>query len=226
MRRPGALLSVVGIVALLAALAGCGSSEDGSSPSPSGPGSASSSASPSPTGPAITPEGTKLTVGSPATIEWKPKQSVQGIVRINVTQLQSTTYAQTFQGWKLNDDAKSRSPYFVRARVTNLGKTGLGGYAVPLYGVDAADNLVEASQFTSAFKPCQPGTLPKRFAPGASANVCLVVLVPDKGKLTGVSYRRDEDYDPITWTGKVTPYAPAAPKSGKPGTKGRGAKKG
>ena len=202
-------------------LAGCGSSSsDGgpSSPSPSASGGTTGTATASPTGVPLTPDGTKLALGSPATVEWSPRQNVTATLRITVTQLQSTTYAQTFSGWKLDPQTKSRSPYFVRATVTNVGDTPLSGNSTPLYGLDDADNLVEASTFSSSFTPCQPSSLPRKFPKGASVKVCLVVLVPDKGKLVGVSYRPTDKVEPITWSGTVTPYSPA--KKGKTAKKG------
>lgn len=226
MLRPLRLMAVAALGA--GVLAGCGASGDGSAgPSdgttPSGstpPASASTSAAPSATA-SYTAQGTKLALGQKATVEWSPKQTVKGVLAITVTQLQSTSYQQTFSGWNLPADTKTKAPYFVRATVTNAGTTDLGGYAVPLYGVDDAHNLLEASTFGSAFTPCQPGSLPKRFAPGASVKVCLVYLVPDRGRLAGVSFRPAEDYDPVTWTGKVQRYTlPKPGKHGRGGTTG------
>ena len=213
---------IVLATALLASsvLAGCGSSSNsGLSASASASGSVSTSPTASSSGVPLTPGGTKLSLGAPATVSWSPKQKVTGTVRITVTQLQSTTYKQTFSGWKLDPQTTSRAPYFVRAKVTNLSNRNLGGYAVPLYGLDSADDLVEASTFASTFAPCQPGVLPKRFAKGATASVCLVVLVPNKGKLLGVSYRPSDQAEPITWSGSVKPYTAATPK--KPGKAGK-----
>lgn len=210
--------------ALLAAgaLSGCGSSHSGAG-SPSGsagstgtPGAAASpatkgSARPSQSVP-LTAQGAKLKLGQKATLAWSPRQHVDGVLDVTVTAMQSTTYKQSFSGWQVDAQTMKRAPYFVRARVTNAGTTDLGGYAVPLYGLDAANNLVEASTFASSFAPCQPGTLPKRFPHGASAQVCLVYLVPEHGKLTGVSFRPTEKFNPITWTGAVQPYTPPKPK--------------
>ncbi|MEX0428441.1 hypothetical protein AB3X52_12490 [Nocardioides sp. DS6] len=227
MRHPVVLLAAALLSGSL--LAGCGSSSDSGAPSsssPASPSASTTSATASATSLPLTPEGTKLTVGSPATVSWSPKQKVTGTLRIRVTQLQRTTYQQTFSGWKLDPQTTSRAPYFIRATVTNVGDTPLGGYPVPLYGLDDADNLVEASTFASSFQPCQPGVLPKRFPKGASASVCLVVLVPDKGKLVGVSYRPTDKLQPITWTGPVKPYTePKTPKKPGKGAKG-GAKAG
>lgn len=212
-----AALAPLAVAGLLAgALSACGSSDDNSTPSPSPTGTGTSPTA-SPTGPATTAPGTGLRLDQPATLEWTAKQGVSGLLRITVTELQSTTFDQTFAGWKIPATYKERAPYFVRASVKNVGTTQLGGFDVPLYGLDSADNLVEATSFGSDFSACQPKTLPKRFGPNATTDVCLVILTPDKNKLVGASYRPDEDVDPITWKGTVTTYAPA--KKGHHGAK-------
>jgi len=224
--RPAlAALAAAGL--LTGVLSACGSS-DGDTPSPSASGSSSvaaSSSTPSASATTIptTDPGTDLKLKQAATFEWTAKQGVTGLLRVKVTSLESTTYKQTFSGWKIPDEYKARAPYFVRAKVTNVGKARLGGYDVPLYGLDSDDNLVEATSFGSDFSACQPKTLPKKFGPGKSADVCLVILTPDKNALVGVSYRPDEKFDPITWTGKVVPYAPAkkAPKAKGTAKKGK-----
>lgn len=224
MRHPGSRVTFLAAVLLAGSvLAGCGSSTSNSGASPSSAASTSptavsstgvSATDASSTGVPLTPSGTKLTVGGAATVRWSPKQKVTGTLRIKVTQLQSTTYKQTFAGWKLDPRTASRTPYFVRADVTNLGGAKVGGYAVPLYGLSSANELVEASSFSSAFQPCQPGLLPKKFPKGATASVCLVVLVPNHGRLVGVSYRPTAKVQPITWSGKPKPYTQPKPKKG------------
>jgi hypothetical protein len=46
-------------------------------------------------------------------------------------------------------------------------------------------------------------------------------FVPDKGDLTAVSFRPVEDFDPITWTGKLEKPGAGDKKSGKKGKKGK-----
>jgi hypothetical protein len=188
-----------------------------------------------PTGQAYTEPGSDLTLGEAAIVAWQPPGAAAGTasvpasasgsssapasgsattttstaaaLRITVTAIRPTTYAESFRDWKVSDALKTSAPYFVKATVTNLSTAGtadLGGLAVPLYGETAADTLVEASTFASTFKPCAPGTFPKKFAPGATAEVCLVYLVPDHGTLTGVTFRPSIDFKPIRW---ATPAA-------------------
>jgi len=224
--RP-ALVAVASAALLTGALSACGSSADKSTPKPStstGDGT-SAGTSGSPGAPATTAAGADLKVGEPATFEWTAKQGVSGLLQVTVTKLERTSYKQTFAGWKIPDAYQARAPYFVRAKVTNVGKTGLGGYDVPLYGLDSANNLVEATSFGSDFTACQPKALPAKFGPGRSADVCLVILTPEKNKLVGASYRPGESFDPITWTGTATKYVPPKPKApAKKGKKGKSKK--
>ena len=108
-----------------------------------------------------------------------------------------------FEGWELTKETRSTSPYFVRARVTNVGDSDLGGNRVPLYIVDGENRLIESSVFTGTFEPCEGSEFPKKFRNGDRVNACMVYLAPDKGKLTAVSFRPTQEFDPITWTGEL-----------------------
>jgi len=227
--RLAGLGSLVLVVAVAATA--CGGDSDGSSgaaatPTPSASASeapgdaastgASSSASPSasvsaspssylpvPAGVTLSEQGSALAVGQPATVAWQPRQDTVGVLDVTVDRLERTTIAKSFTGWKIPDSTQSAAPYFVRATVTNRGDTDLSGRAVPLYAVDGAGTLVEATTFASVFKPCRGGVFPDAFTPGATAQVCLVYFVPDKGDLTGVSFRPTQEFNPITWTGEL-----------------------
>lgn len=221
MQRAGSVLAVsVTGAAMAMSLMGCsGTAPRTNAPKPSESASVSASASPSasaePSAGALTQPGADRRLGETATVEWSPKEGVDGELSITVTKLESTSYKQTFSGWKLDEATLARAPYFVRATIKNDGDTDLGGYDVPLWGLDDDGNLVEAAAFKEPFKPCDVKTFPKEFAPGASVNTCLVMLVPDQGKLVGVSFRPYEEFDPITWEADPVPYV--APKaSGSP----------
>jgi hypothetical protein len=212
-------------------LAGC--SGDDKAPEASEPTSTSSSASDNPTsasagpylpvpdGVELTDQGTQLAVGDTATVAFEVKQGVVGVLDIKVTRLEKTSFKKSFVGWDLDDGQKHANPYFVRATVTNRGDTDLGGRRTPLYIVDGENTLVEATSFASSFKPCEPGTFPKKFKTGKKTKVCLVYLAPRKGDLVAVSFRPTQDFDPITWTGTLE--KPQPPKKDK-GKKGKGDK--
>jgi hypothetical protein len=221
-RMTSALLPARGVLALALAgalaLSGCSGSDD--KPSASGgssSGSASSSAKPYlpvPSGVKLTTPGSSLKVGDHAVVAYHVRQGQVGALDLQVTRLEKTSFKKSFAGWKLDKATLKTNPYFVRASVKNVGTTDLGGRAVPLYIVDGHNTLIEASSFASTFAPCPSGQFPKKFKPGAQADVCLVYLSPNHGKLTAASFRPTQEFAPITWTGAlVAPKAAQAKKS-------------
>jgi hypothetical protein len=166
-----------------------------------------------PDGVELTVPGTQLAVGDHAVVAYKPRQDQVGALDIDVTALERTSIAKTFAAWQLSDAQEKSNPYFVRATVENVGDTDLGGRPVPLYVVNDQNLLLEATPFASSFETCPSTPLPEKFGPGDRAKVCLVYLAPDHGDLVAVSFRPEETFNPITWTGDVEKYQP--PKAGK-----------
>lgn len=211
------------VVAGALALPAC--SGDGSDAGGATTPSATPSASPYlpvPDGVTLTPQGTHIKVGDTAVVAYEPRQNQVGVLEITVTSLEETTIKKSFGAWKLSKEQKASTPFFVRATVTNVGETDLGGRRVPLYIVNDQNVLLESTPFASAFEPCPSAALPKKFGPSASEDVCLVYLAPDHGELEAVSFRPEETFDPIIWTGDVEEYV--APKPDKSGKKGKGKK--
>ncbi len=224
MRR---LSSFPALVLVGAVLAGCsgGSGGSGDSGDPSdaaasatsesgsesgSPSAAESTATASPTpyrpvpaGITLTPQGTELRVGETAVVAYQAPRNVTGVLEITVERLERTTFKESFVGWKLDKQVKGTSPYFVHATVRNVGESDLGGQRVPLYIVDGRDTLVEYSRFASRFRPCPSTDFPAVFRPDRTLDACLVYLAPDRGDLTAVSFRPTQEFNPITWTGKL-----------------------
>ena len=200
------------------ALAGCSSSDDGGEPDADGtPTSASGSTEgsgtsatpylPVPDGVELTEQGSQLSVGDSAVVAYEPRQNLVGALDIQVNRLE-TTSIKDFSAWQLSDAQQASTPFYVRARVENVGDTDLGGRPVPLYVVNEENVLLEPTPFASSYKPCPSTPLPEKFGPGDIARVCLVYLAPDQGDLVAVSFRPDEAFNPITWTGEVETYVP------------------
>lgn len=202
-------------------LSGC-SGDDGSksasastSQSPSDSGSATTKPYlPVPDGVELTAQGTQLDLGKDAVVAYEPRQDTVGALDIKVTELEKTTFKQSFQGWQLDAATRKTNPYFVHATVKNVGKTDLGGRPVPLYIVDGRNTLIEASTFASTFKPCPSQPFPAKFKHGDTVKACLVYLSPRHGDLTAVSFRPTQAFDPITWTGELTRPGADQPKKG------------
>lgn len=214
MRRslgPALLRPVLLTLTATLALAGCSGTEDeADGPDPSASASASTSATPEPTpsldvpaGVELTTQGTALELGDTATVAYEVDQSTVGVLDITVTDMRSTTFKESFQGWKLDKQLQKANPYFVEATFKNVGDTDLGKQRPPLYIVDGDDTLVESSTFVTDFEACPSTDFPKEFAPGDKVKRCLVFLAPDDGELVAVSFRPSQEYDPITWSGDV-----------------------
>ena len=204
MRLPTRLAGLA--LAASLALTAC-SGDDGGSPESSEPESSPTVAETPylevPEGVELTAQGSELEVGDSATVAYEPRQNAVGALDIKVTSTEKASFSM-FEGWELTKETRKTAPYFVRATVTNVGDTDLGGRPVPLYIVDGDNRLIESSVFTGTFKPCESSMFPQKFKNGDKVKACLVYLAPDKGKLTAVSFRPDQEFDPITWTGELT----------------------
>ena len=99
----------------------------------------------------LTAQGSELSVGQAATVAYEPRQGTVGALQIKVTRLREASFDE-FVGWKLDKKIKQTTPYFVDAKVTNVGDTDLGGRPVPLYIVDGQNRLIEASIFTATLR--------------------------------------------------------------------------
>jgi hypothetical protein len=209
-------------VAAAVLLAGCGG-DDSDAPADDAS-TAAEDYLPVPEGVELTAPGSELEVGEAATVAWEPDQETVGVLDITVTRMERASY-KLFVGWKVSEENKQKTPYFVHAKVTNVGDTGLGGVQVPLYGVDGDNRLLEASIFGSNFKPCPGEELPEKFRPDDTAKACLVFLAPDHGDLVGTSFRPEEEFAGIVWTGEVTraqaPGQGGAEKKDEKGDKGK-----
>lgn len=223
---------VGGVAAGTLALAGCSSSDSAGEPeTPPATGGSPTSVSmgpqylPVPDGVELTEPGSQLAVGDHAVVAYHPRQDQVAVLDIQVVSLEKTSI-KDFSAWQLSDAQKESNPYYVRARVENVGDTDLGGRPVPLYVVNDANLLLEPTPFASSFKPCPSTPLPEEFAPGDVTRACLVYLAPDRGDLVSVSFRPEETFNPITWSGEVEKYvAPEPKKTQRDGKKKQGAGK-
>ena len=210
--------AVLAAALLSTALAGC---SDDDSPEPGAESSApSASASstpylPVPEGVELTPQGTHLEVGDTGVVAYEPRQDLVGVLELTVTKIEQTTTKKTLSAWQLSPAQRKSTPYFVHVKAANVGESDLSNRPVPLYAVNEDNLLLEATPFASSFDPCPSTPFPKRFRPGATAEVCLVYLAPNRGSLEAVSFRPDETFDPIIWTGQIEKYVPPKPKKGK-----------
>ena len=221
----------------LVLLAACSNSGgDGSAGAPSSSATSSGSAPASPTDSEylevpdqvdLTPPGTTLDFGQPATIAWEPRIDLTAILDVTVDRVERTTFKESFQGWVITDEMEGQTPLFVEATVTNAGEERLGGEEVPLTVVDDTGIHVQPTiAQDETFKPCPGGPLPKRFKPGAKTQVCLLYLLDPGRAFTSVAFQPvDAEHRPvadaISWTGRLTPLDNGQGGKGDSGKKGK-----
>lgn len=196
-------------------LASCGGDGEGAAESPA------VTTSPSPSSTVNVPEAVELTdvgadlaFGDPATVIHEPDQKSGTVLELTVKKATEGTI-KDFSGFILDDYTRTSTPYYVDVTVKNVGEGTLAGGAVPLWGVDAKNTLLPPASFTTTFDRCPSEPLPKKFEPEASFSTCLVFLAPDKGTMEAVSFRPNQEFDPIRWTGEITTPKPEPKKSEK-----------
>lgn len=226
MRAAQAALAGTVAFLLLGTLAGCSSDSSSTPPSVAPSTSTTPTASPTPTptptptvkpylpvpdGVTLTEPGTELEVGDPATVAFRPRKGQVGVLKLTVRKL-ARVNIDALADWQLDDVAEGSSLFFVTVAVKNRGEKDLGGLRVPLYAAAGNKTLVESTAFKTLFKPCPSGPLPPRFNPDDQVKTCLVYLLPNAGKLAGITFRHDLKFDPITWTGEVEQPKPKPKK--------------
>ncbi len=231
--RPHRPALVVPVALLALSLTACngGSGEPATDEPTSGESAATSTSGDAPTesptadvtvpeGVSVTAQGSGLAFGDSATVVFEPDQKRDTVLQLTVDSARQANL-DDFEGFILDSDYKKKANYFyVKVSVENVGEGDVGGAPVPLWGVNADNTLLPAVNFTTKFKPCTSMPLPKKFKPGDTLDTCLVYLSPDAGRLESVSFRPDQAFDPIEWTGDVKP--PKKDKGdGKKGKKNR-----
>lgn len=193
-------MRVAAALAMAASLAigsaGCSSSE----PAPKKV-AASSAATPKgfdvPAGVTLTPGGTKLAVGKPATVVYEVEGAASAVT-VTVSAITPGSM-DDFRFFSLDAASKKASPFYVRASVTNDGPAGLGGTALPLFALDSTTTNVPANDIVGTFKPCPTRALPASFLPGATAELCLVYLLPEGRTLRSINLQTGTTADAISW---------------------------
>lgn len=222
MTGPGSTGIAACVAAVVLALTGCSSDE----PAATGPTTpvATETSSPTPTsrptatrpppylpvpqGVSLTEPGTRLRVGRAAVVAWKPTTKRIAVAKVRLLALEKASI-DLFKEWDLEDETKKATPYFARARVTNLGRTDLGGLTVPLFAQAPDGVLLSPLTFEAAFEPCPVRALPEKFAPGKTGRICLAFMAQPKAPVSGLSFYPSDGFDPVTWEGRPTRYRPA-----------------
>jgi hypothetical protein len=163
----------------------------------------------------LTPPGASLSYGEAATVGWTPPSlSLEGdgktvTLEISVLSVEEGTQ-DDFKNIELDADQKDSTPYYLSARVENLGGD-VPPDDRPHYSLAAIDDRKQEQgsvTFFGDFPPCEDVEPPKPFGRGESYETCLTYLVPGGGSIEEVRWSdgpadRDgvsEYFDnPIVW---------------------------
>ena len=209
----------------LAACSGSSPASSGSSPAASssaGTSSPAQSPAQSPTGsqPAaqartagsgsLTPPGTRLALGGPATVGWVPPSQDLGTgahkgikLQVTVVSIQKGTMAD-FRNVELSGNQRRSTPYYVQLRVTALSNASVPKDSDPAITFTAIDDRGQEQQsitFLGTFSRCDDPTPPKQLVSGKTYQSCLAYLIPGGGSIQKVQW----DNGPAA-ANAVTPY--------------------
>lgn len=98
---------------------------------------------------------------------------------------------------------RSDLPYFVYVKVTNIGKTDLGGTQIPLFLQDAHNVLQGYAPVRNPFPLCQSKPLPQHFGPNSTLSTCLIYVLGKGNSAVNVTYRPDATKFGISWSGAI-----------------------
>ena len=205
----------------LAACSGSSPASSGSSPAASSSAGTSSPAqSPAGSQPAaqgrtagsgsLTPPGTHLALGGPATVGWVPPSQDLGtgahkgiMLQVTVVSIQKGTMAD-FRNVELNGTQRNSTPYYVQLHVTALSNASVPKDSDPAITFTAIDDRGQQQQsitFLGTFSRCDDPTPPKQFVSGKTYQSCLAYLIPGGGWIQKVQW----DNGPAA-ANQVTPY--------------------
>ncbi len=148
-----------------------------------------------------TAPGTTLALGAPALVDYKPGVKTNSpTYRLQLSVLGIAKGAQAdLNGVELEKAQQSKTPYYVKLRVTNVGSGNASAEeGVPAAGFQAIDDRGQQGQeltVLGTFRPCESGTQPKQFTRGVTYQTCVVFMVGGGGSIV-----KDE------WTGSVDAY--------------------
>jgi hypothetical protein len=220
----GAAAAVAAALLLSACTVGGGASgptDAGFGTSPTDGGGASAGGGPAPylpvpDGVVLTDPGSELGLGEKATVAWRIRQGrgqgQVGALDVKVRKLVRADIGD-LKDWQLDADGRTSALYYVTVTVANVGDVDLSDRRIPLYVLDGAGALVESSTFKTDFDPCPSPAMPEGFVTGEKTTVCQAYLVPKRGDLRAVAFWPTDDFNAITWVGKVT--EPKQPKQSK-----------
>lgn len=150
-----------------------------------------------PEGVRITDGGAKREVGKPATVVYQIEQRAASAVTVTVTEVVAGDLARDFRFFNLPEEVKSSTPLYVHVRVKNEGPSGMGGVALPILLRTAKGQVFPPNDLVGDFRPCPKAALPASFLAGATAEICLVYLLPKGQEVRSVDVQTGEPRNAI-----------------------------
>ena len=158
----------------------------------------------------LTPPGTHLALGGPATVGWVPPSQDLGTgahkgirLQVTVVSIQKGTMAD-FRNVELSGNQRRSTPYYVQLRVTALSNASVPKDSDPAITFTAIDDRGQEQQsitFLGTFSRCDDPTPPKHLVSGKTYQSCLAYLIPGGGSIQKVQW----DNGPAA-ANAVTPY--------------------
>ena len=206
--KPGRIAAWAIAAIAVPGLAACsGSSPGGTSPTAGSSQSAASSpgqspaasqpAAPGQAAGALTPPGTHLAFGGPATVGWVPPSQDTGTgahkgikLQVTVVSIEKGTMAD-FRNVELNASERKATPYYVQLRVTALSSARPPKDSDPAITFTAIDDRGQEQQsitFLGTFSRCDDPMPPKQFVSGKTYQSCLAYLIPGGGSIQKVQW--------------------------------------
>jgi hypothetical protein len=207
-RSAGIVLATAGLAAGLAACGSSSSSSSSQAPAPATPTAAASttasssapaSSKTSGSGPAA--PGTKLAIGTAATVRYTPlSHATPSTLKVTVQSLEKGTL-DDFKGLQLDATQKAATPVYVKVKVTNLGPGTIDADATSaaIEGIDSTGNTAQSVTFIGTFPRCPDHQSTTQMPSGSSYSSCLTFLVP--GGVNKIAYTGTDAYinSPVTW---------------------------
>ena len=153
---------------------------------------------------AVTPPGTKLSVGQTAQVAYHPAGAIGNAksskLKVTVQSFEKGSLSD-FNGIKLDAAQKAATPYYVKVHVVNLGPAAVDvdGTAAAIEGVDSTGSNQSSVTFIGSFPRCPDAASTTPIPAGQGYDDCMTFLIP--GGIKAVSYNGTDAYidSPVTW---------------------------
>ena len=153
---------------------------------------------------AVTPPGTKLSVGQTAQVAYHPAGATgtakSSKLKVTVQSFEKGSLSD-FNGIKLDAAQKAATPYYVKVHVVNLGPAAVDvdGTAAAIEGVDSTGSNQSSVTFIGSFPRCPDAASTTPIPAGKGYDDCMTFLIP--GGIKSISYNGTDAYidSPVTW---------------------------